>query len=55
MVARIEAVSLDDLAALIEELWAPGRLSAAGIGPVPERFDEALALVEPTFVSEAVH
>ena len=55
VVARIEAVSLDDLAALIEELWAPGRLSAAGIGPVPERFDEALALVEPTFVSEAVH
>jgi predicted Zn-dependent peptidase len=55
VVVRIEAVTLDDLAALVEELWAPGRLSAAGIGPSLERFDEALSLVEPTLVSEAVH
>ena len=33
VVARIDAVTLDDLAALADELWAPERLSAAGIGP----------------------
>jgi predicted Zn-dependent peptidase len=43
VVERIEAVSLEDLAELAEEMWAPERLSAAGIGPGAERFDEALA------------
>jgi predicted Zn-dependent peptidase len=43
VVERIESVSLEDLAELAEELWAPERLSAAGIGPGTERFDEALA------------
>jgi predicted Zn-dependent peptidase len=43
VVERIEAVSLEDLVELAEELWAPERLSAAGIGPGAERFDEALA------------
>ena len=33
VVARIEAVTIDDLAALVAELWAPERLRAAGIGP----------------------
>ena len=42
VVERIDAVTLDDLAALADELWAPERLSAAGIGPDAERFDEAL-------------
>ena len=42
-VERIEAVTLDDLASLVDELWAPGRLSAAGIGPDGERFEQALA------------
>jgi predicted Zn-dependent peptidase len=41
-VARIDAVTLEDLALLVEELWAPGRLSAAGIGPDQTHFDEAL-------------
>jgi predicted Zn-dependent peptidase len=50
VVQRIEAVSLDDLTALVDELWAPERLSAAGIGPDPERFDEALAAVGPEIV-----
>ncbi len=50
VVQRIEAVSLDDLAALADELWAPERLSAAGIGPDAERFDEALAAVGPGLV-----
>jgi predicted Zn-dependent peptidase len=43
VVESIEAVSLEDLVQLAEELWAPERLSAAGIGPGAERFDEALA------------
>jgi predicted Zn-dependent peptidase len=50
VVERIEAVSLDDLATLVDELWAPERLSAAGIGPDAERFEEALAAVGPEIV-----
>jgi predicted Zn-dependent peptidase len=50
VVERIEAVSLDDLAALAGELWAPERLSAAGIGPDGDRFEEALAALDPNVV-----
>jgi predicted Zn-dependent peptidase len=42
-IARIDAVSIEDLHALASELWAAERLSAAGIGPEEERFDDALA------------
>jgi predicted Zn-dependent peptidase len=52
-VARIDAVSLDDLVSLVEELWAPERLSAAGIGPDQSRFEEALGAVEPALVETA--
>jgi predicted Zn-dependent peptidase len=44
VMARIDAVTLDDLRALTDELWAPGALSAAGIGPDEEAFRAA---VEP--------
>ncbi len=50
-VARIDAVSLEDLGALVEELWAPERLSAAGIGPEQARFDEALGAIAPALVA----
>ncbi len=43
VVERIDAVTLEDLAALAHELWAPERLSAAGIGPDEGRFEEALS------------
>jgi predicted Zn-dependent peptidase len=43
VVERIEAVSLDDLAALVEQVWAPEQLSLAGIGPDQARFEEAIA------------
>jgi predicted Zn-dependent peptidase len=43
VVERIDAVELDDLTALVGELWAPERLSSAGIGPDEAQFDEALA------------
>ena len=49
---RIEAVSVEDLSGLVAVLWAPERLSAAGIGPEEERFEQALAAIEPALVSE---
>jgi hypothetical protein len=52
VVERIDAVSHNDLAELVEELWGPGRLSAAGIGPDEQHFDEALSAIEPGLVSE---
>jgi predicted Zn-dependent peptidase len=52
IVRRIDAVSLDDLAELVDELWNPGTLSAAGIGPDARRFEEAVGAVLPV---EAVH
>ena len=52
-VERIESVTIDDLVSLVDELWAPGRLSAAGIGPDRERFEQALAAVEPSLVESA--
>jgi predicted Zn-dependent peptidase len=52
-VERIESVTIDDLVSLVDELWAPGRLSAAGIGPDQERFEQALVAVEPTLVQSA--
>jgi predicted Zn-dependent peptidase len=42
LVARIEAVTVADLAQLAGELWAPGRICAAGIGPDEERMRAAL-------------
>ena len=44
---RIDAVTLDDLKALTDELWAPERLSAAGIGPDAQAFRDAVSDVCP--------
>ena len=52
-VERIDAVTLEDLAGLVDELWSPERLSAAGIGPDEARFDEALAAIGPALVESA--
>jgi predicted Zn-dependent peptidase len=49
-VERIDAVTLDDLGGLVDELWAPDRLSAAGIGPDEGRFEEALGSLAPALV-----
>jgi predicted Zn-dependent peptidase len=46
-VERIDAVSIEDLGGLVEELWSPERLSAAGIGPDESRFEEALGSLAP--------
>ncbi len=53
LVDRIDAVSLEDLAGLTAELWAPERLSIASIGPDQARFDEALAGVGPVLLESA--
>jgi predicted Zn-dependent peptidase len=50
VVERIEAVTRQDLEALVQELWSPERLTAAGIGPEEPRFEEALGVVDPTLV-----
>ncbi len=42
VVDRIDAVTLEDLAELADELWAPERLSSAGIGPDEARFEEGV-------------
>ena len=44
VMAKVDAVQLDDLRELVDELWAPERLSAAGIGPSQDAF---CAAVEP--------
>lgn len=47
LVERFEAVTLDDLRGLTAELWAPERLSAAGIGPDEDAFRAAVAQTCP--------
>lgn len=42
---RIDAVTLDDVEALARELYAPGRLSAAGVGADESAFNDALEAV----------
>ncbi|MBV9801786.1 MAG: insulinase family protein [Solirubrobacterales bacterium] len=49
-VERIDAVSLEDLSGLVDELWSAERLSAAGIGPDGARFEEALGSLAPALV-----
>jgi predicted Zn-dependent peptidase len=53
IVRRIDAVTLEDLSRLVDELWAPERLSAAGIGPDEARFEEALSAVGPALAEAA--
>jgi predicted Zn-dependent peptidase len=45
MLARVDAVTKDDLSELARELYAPAQLSAACIGPSDERFRTALTPV----------
>ena len=51
VVAAIDAVTVEDLSGLTEELWAPERLVAAGIGPDRARFDAGLEAVGPALVA----
>ena len=53
ILARLEAVGAEDVAALAAELLAPERLSAAGIGPSEERFLAAVERVNPGLLARA--
>jgi len=51
VVERIEAVTLEDVAALTRELLAPQRLSAAGVGADEDTFRRALEPLVPELAS----
>ncbi|MEA2351284.1 MAG: hypothetical protein QOG86_2225 [Thermoleophilaceae bacterium] len=51
MLAAIDAVTLDDVAALAQELFAPERLSAAGVGADRDLFRRALEPVSPALAA----
>ena len=53
MVDRIDAVSADHVAALADELFAPERMSAAGVGGDQEAFARALEPVNPELAAAA--
>jgi predicted Zn-dependent peptidase len=53
MVDRIEAVTADDVTTLADELFAPERLSAAGVGGDEEVFARALEPVSPELAAAA--
>ena len=53
MVDRIDAVTADDVAALADELFAPARLSAAGVGSDEAAFLRALDSVNPELAAAA--
>lgn len=51
MIGRVDAVSLDDVAALADELYAPDQLAAAAIAPSEDRFRAALAPINSSFAA----
>jgi predicted Zn-dependent peptidase len=51
--AKIDAVTLDDVAELARELWRPEGLSAAGVGGDEGAFRAALEAVSPTLAEAA--
>jgi len=53
IVRRLEAVAVNEVASLANDLFAPGRLSAAGIGPDEGSFREAVSRVNPGLLSTA--
>jgi predicted Zn-dependent peptidase len=53
MLARVDAVTLDDLAALAAELYDPAGLSAAAIGASEDRFRAALPRVSEQLAAAA--
>jgi predicted Zn-dependent peptidase len=53
VVRRLEAVSADEVSELAEALFAPARLSVAGIGPDEGRFAAAVERVNPALLEEA--
>ncbi|HEV2787227.1 MAG TPA: pitrilysin family protein, partial [Solirubrobacteraceae bacterium] len=54
LVERLDAVTLDEVNALLREAFAPERLSAAGIGPDEDAFRAAIEPVAPDLVASAL-
>jgi predicted Zn-dependent peptidase len=53
VLARFDAVTLDDVMGLARELWVPERLSAAGVGADEATFRSALEAVSPVLAEAA--
>ena len=53
VLAAFDAVTLEDVVALARELWAPERMSAAGVGGSEDAFRSALESVSPGLVRAA--
>jgi predicted Zn-dependent peptidase len=53
MIARVDAVDMDDVTALARELYAPELLAAAAIAPSEERFRAALAPINESLAAAA--
>jgi predicted Zn-dependent peptidase len=53
VLARFDAVTLDDVTALAQELWLPEGLSAAGVGADEATFRSALEAVSPALALAA--
>jgi predicted Zn-dependent peptidase len=53
IVAEVDAVTADAVAELAGMLFAPERLSAAGIGPNEGRFREAVRRIDPSLAARA--
>ena len=53
LLARFDAVTLDDVNGLARELWVPERLSAAGVGADESAFRSALDAVSPALAEAA--
>jgi predicted Zn-dependent peptidase len=53
VLARYDAVTLDDVMHLARELWVPERLSAAGVGADEATFRSALEAVSPVLAAAA--
>jgi predicted Zn-dependent peptidase len=53
VLARLDAVMLDDVIGLARELWVPERMSAAGVGADEATFRSALDAVSPALAEAA--
>jgi predicted Zn-dependent peptidase len=53
VLARFDAVTLEDVNGLARELWVPERLSAAGVGADEAAFRSALESVSPALAEAA--
>jgi predicted Zn-dependent peptidase len=53
LIARIDAVTADDVAALAREFWDPSRMSVAAIGPGTDPVRQAASHLAPDLVEAA--